>query len=195
MKHGLLGECIQEALRTGFTGEILYQDDTIERAAVIFISGEPAGAEYTDQAGSIFGDTAVLRLPIRSMYTPLPATAGEAAERARRMRIFHPKRLYAHATIKPEKTARSSDQGGAGTVTISLCEGRWIVPGLRVEIWSRGLIVGSDMPDQSGKASFRLLEGEYECRIRDGIRIVSRKTFQYPGGDLEIQVAENGAAQ
>lgn len=189
---GILKDCIKEVISTGFSGEILYRDATIFKASVIFVSGEPAGAEYTDGAGSIFGDTAILRLPTTTFYEIIELPVSVAQSLAKTARLYHPQRLYAHASMNTGSIAMSSGEANVGTLSIRV-EGMATLPaGLRIELLERGFIVASDTPGQMGSASFRLLKGEYQCRLRDGIRIISELSITFPGGDIETTIHYRG---
>ncbi|MDG6249959.1 hypothetical protein [Methanocalculus sp.] len=194
-RSGTLADCILNAVQWHFSGTISCMEVDGVRAQVIFISGEPAGAEYADGAGTIYGDIAVLRLPTKPIYTISPLPVAEAEGLASCARIYHPERLFAHATVKKRREARSpAETSGVGRLTIRVASGQRRPVPLRIELWSEGRICGTDTLDQNGKASFRLLEGEYECRLREGIRLIGKKTFRYPGGDMEITIPVDGAA-
>lgn len=194
-RSGKLADCILNAVQGKFSGTISCMEVDGVQAEVIFVSGEPAGAEYSDCAGTIYGDIAVLRLPIKPIYTTSPLSVAEAEDLASRARIYHPERLFAHAAVKNRRGARSpAETFGVGRLTIRVASGQRRPVPLRVELWSEGRICGTDTLDQNGKASFRLLEGEYECRLREGIRLIGQTTFRYPGGDMEITIPVDGAA-
>jgi|GEM_PF-2394831 len=195
IRSGKLADCILNAVQRGFSGTISSMGIEGVRAQVIFVSGEPAGAEYTDDAGTIYGDIAILRFPTKPMYTLSPLSVAEAESLASSARIYHPERLYAHAAVKSGMEERSpSDTSGLGRLTIRVDFGRKRPVPLRIEIWSEGRLCGTDTPDQNGKASFRLLEGTYEGRLREGIRLIGKTSFSYPGGDMEITIPVDGAA-
>lgn len=192
-RSGSLEECIQEVISTGLSGMILYQDATIIRAMVIVVSGEPAGAEYTDTAGSIFGDTAIFKLPIHTLYTITELPTPMAQTLAGLARLYHPKRLYAHASKKTGPIGKSSGEANSGRISIKV-EGIATSPiGLRIELWNRGLIVASDTLDHMGSASFRLLKGEYECRLRNSVGLISRSPISFSGGDVKITIDYRGS--
>lgn len=194
-RAGKLADCILNAVKWHFSGTISCMEVDGVRAQIIFVSGEPAGAEYSDGAGTIYGDIAVLRLPIKPIYTTSPLPVAEAEDLASRARIYHPERLFAHSSVKSRKEGRSpSETSGVGRLTIRVEFGKKTPAPLRIELWSEGRICRTDTLDQNGKASFRLLEGEYECRLREGIRLIGQKTFRYPGGDMEITIPVDGAA-
>lgn len=183
---GTLADCISEGVARRLTGEIVHQEGKNMSARIIFISGEPAGAEYTDPAGTIYGDTAVLRLPPGILYTISPLPIALAEDFAARARIFHPTRLYAHAKAREEPGSREPTPGGIGTLQIRTGAG------LRIELWKNGHICASDTTDAKGSVSFRLLEGTYECRLRNGISLISKTPLIYPGGDREMEVPYKG---
>ena len=160
------------------------------RASIIFVSGEPVGAEYTDEAGTIYGDTAVLRLPIQALYTISPLPVAEAEALAGRARIFHTQRIYTHAKVGADHEISPSGGAGVGTLTVRVKEGS-SAP-LRIELWKSGRIVASDTTDNSGTVSFRLLQGTYECCVRNGISLVSKTSITFPGGDLEMVIPVGG---
>ncbi|MCQ1538078.1 hypothetical protein FTO68_03610 [Methanocalculus taiwanensis] len=193
-RSGSLADCIQTAIEENFSGTIGYRAGNSQLASLIFVRGEPAGAEYADSAGTIYGDVAVLRLPVAPGYFAFPLSEEEAIKRAARARIYHPERLLAHASVKDQKSSiTGTGQPGIGVVTIIVKGGTAIKPGLRIELWNEGRICATDALDQHGRASFRLLKGEYECRLREGIRLVSTTTISYPGGDMEIPLSIDGA--
>ncbi|MDO9538678.1 MAG: hypothetical protein Q7J09_01550 [Methanocalculus sp.] len=191
-RAGTLADCIREAVSLNMTGEILHQDGVRLRACIIFVSGEPAGAEYTDAAGTIYGDTAVLRLPVDFAYTLSPLPIAEAEALAGRARIFHPMRLFAHAKTGQEPEKRNSERTGIGTLTVRIGDGAEDRAGLRIELWKNGRICASDTTDQHASVSFRLLEGTYECRVRDGVTVISKTSILFPGGDRETRITTGG---
>jgi hypothetical protein len=194
-RSGKLADCILNAVRGQFSGTISCMEVDGVRAQVIFVSGEPAGAEYADGAGTIYGDIAVLRLPTKPIYTISPLSVAEAESLASCARIYHPERLFAHAAVRNRRGGRSpAETSGVGRLTIRVAFGQRTPVPLRIELWCEGRICRTDTLDQKGKVSFRLLEGEYECRLREGISLIGRATFRYPGGDMELTIPVDGAA-
>lgn len=192
-RSGRLADCIKTAIQQGFTGTISYGKRGKMQASVIFISGKPAGASYSDDAGAIYGDVAVLRLPTTPIYTASPLPAAEAEELARSAHIYHPKRLFAHTEVKNrDDNSAHEEAAGIGILTVRVESGIGYPGTLKIELWNEGRICATDAPDPNGKASFRLLKGEYECLLREGIRLVGRTTINYPGGDMEITVPGGG---
>lgn len=192
---GTLADCILKAVQGKFSGTLSCIGVDGVRAHVIFVSGDPAGAEYADDAGTIYGDIAVLRLPTKYIYTASPLSVAEAEDLASCARIYHPERLYAHAAVKSRSEgSMPAETSGVGRLTIRAAYDQRTPMPLKIELWSDGRICGTDTLDQNQKASFRLLKGEYECRLRKGIRVIGRATFSYPGGDMEITLPIDGAA-
>ena len=194
-RTGKLADCILNAVQREFSGTISYMGIDGVRAKIIFVSGEPAGAEYADGAGTIYGDIAVLRLPTKPIYTTSPLSVAEAEDLASCARIYHPERLYAHTAVESRSEVRPpAETSGVGRLTIRVAFGKRTPVPLRIELLSEGRICGADTLNQNGKASFRLLKGEYECRLREGISLIGEATFRYPGGDMEITIPIDGAA-
>lgn len=193
-RSGSLADCIRLAIEENFSGTIEYRADNGQLASLIFVRGEPAGAEYADSAGTIYGDVAVLRLPVAPEYRAFPLSVPKAETLAARARIYHPERLFAHASMKSGKSSiPEAGESGIGVVTFVVKGTTGFRPGLRIELWNEGRICATDALDHYGKASFRLLKGVYECRLREGIRLVHTTTISYPGGDMEIPVSIDGA--
>ncbi len=194
-RSGKLSDCILKAVQGKFSGTISCIGVDGMRAHLIFVSGDPAGAEYADEAGTIYGDIAVLRLPTAQIYIASPLSVAEAEGLASSARIYHPERLYAHAAVKTRNEgSMPAETSGVGRLTIRVAYDQKTPMPLRIEVWSEGRICGTDTLDQNQKASFRLLKGEYECRLREGISVIGRATFRYPGGDMEITLPVDGAA-
>ena len=189
-----LHDCLQEAFDKKLTGEIRCEENVMI-ASVITISGEPVGAEYTDAAGTIYGDTAILRFPADGTFSCIPLTLQEAEERSGRARIFNPARLSVHTKTDFQTDIKPEANAGIGRLTIQIETAGSPHQDLRIELWNNSRICATDTTDQRGRATFKLLSGRYECRIRDGIRLISRSIIDFPGGDLESQVVIHGDGQ
>ncbi|WP_253487390.1 hypothetical protein [Methanocalculus alkaliphilus] len=182
-----LHDCLQEAFNTKMTGEIRCEEGGMI-ASVITISGEPGGAEYTDAAGTIYGDTAILRFPADGIFSCIPLTLKEAEERSGRARIFNPARLFVNINTELQTDLKPEADTGVGRLTIRIETPETPLQDLRIELWNNSRMCATDTTDHRGKVTFKLLSGNYECRVRDGIRLVSRSIIDFPGGDLETKV-------
>ncbi|MBR1368675.1 hypothetical protein RJ53_03800 [Methanocalculus chunghsingensis] len=186
--------CLQEAFDNKLTADIRCEEGGMS-ASVITISGEPGGAEYTDAAGTIFGDTAILRFPADGIFTCNPLTLQQAEERSGRARIFNPARLSVHTKTDLETDIKTEANAGIGRLTIQMKTTGSLPQDLRIELWNNSRICATDTTDQRGEATFKLLSGRYECRVRDGIKLISRSIIDFPGGDLKSIVLIPGDGQ
>ncbi len=186
-----LYSCLREAIESQLTGEIRHEADGVI-ASLIIISGEPAAAEYTDESGTIHGDTAILRFPATGPFSFIALSLQVAKERSGTARIFQPSRLFGLSKTEPRPYLTPADNTGVGKLTIQIERAGSPDQDLRIELWSNNRICAADTPDQKGKATFRLLRGTYECRVREGIRLISRSVIDFPGGDLESIIPISG---
>ncbi len=133
---------------------------------LLFIAGEPQGAVFNDKVGTLCGDIAVFRLRGTELFSFHPVDPAKVEECALGCRVYDRSHLKGNPPVEIPHLSRR-EAGGIGILAITVLKRSVPQAGLHVSIRKDGQIVGSDITAATGKASFRLLFGEYECVIMD----------------------------
>ncbi len=133
---------------------------------LLFIEGEPQGAVLNDKAGTLCGDTAVLHLRGTELFSFYPADPDKVEEYAIGCRVYDRSHLKGNPMGEIPHLSRR-EIAGIGILTVTVLRRNAPQAGLHVSLRKAGQLVGTDITAPTGKASFRLLFGRYDCVIMD----------------------------
>jgi hypothetical protein len=139
-----------------------------------FLNGEPDGAVYIDEHGSLFGDTAVTQIHGTESYVLCEVQPDIVDALIMGSRIFEKTHLRKSMSyIVPEIGLKSK---GIGVITLTIRRENNPQNGIRVSLRKEGKIVGSDITTGKGSVSFKVMYGDYTCIVQE--RSQSVTTFQ-----------------
>ena len=128
------------------------------------LAGEPEGAVFSDEKGSLYGDKAVLLISGNESFALYRVNADLIKEVIAGCRIQQKGHLT-NRMDKIQEIGRKSE--GLGVLTLTILRNNKPQNGVRVTIRNNGQTVGSDITTQDGSVGFKLLYGMYDCIVQD----------------------------
>jgi hypothetical protein len=161
---------------------------------LLFIAGEPQGAVLNDKAGTLCGDKAVLHLRGTELFSFHPADPERVEEYAIGCRVYDRSHLKGNPTGEIPHLSRR-ETAGIGILTVTVLRRNAPQAGLHVSVRKTGQLVGTDITAPTGKASFRLLFGRYDCVIMDRDHTIRHYpvSFERAGTSLAFDLANPSA--
>jgi len=173
--EGSISDLAGRAAARKFTGIAWFSRDRKE-ACILFLEGNPAGAVYTDDQGTLYGDKAMLRFGSGQVFRLHALDPARVESLARISRIYQPLGVLKEtSSLVPEIGKKAA---GMGTLVIQLRKDGAPRQGLRVSIRRSGKMIGSDHTLGDGTVSFRAEFGEYDCVVQ--LPSQELRTFRIP---------------
>jgi hypothetical protein len=139
--------------------------ETEKEYYLAFLAGEPEGAIFVDEKGTLYGDKAVMMITGHEKFVLCDVSADLVDAVVMGCRIFDKSHIRKSITyIIPEIGRKSA---GMGVLTLTVRRDTAPQNGVRVSIRKDGKIVGSDVSTQDGTVSFKVMYGEYDCIVQD----------------------------
>jgi hypothetical protein len=130
---------------------------------LLFTGGEPEGALLSDHRGVLVGDKAVLSIDPKSSYL-LHHISPDIIDRLLLWcRIFDKSRITSWSSQEVVQIGKKPS--GIGLLMIGVEKAGVPIPGANLTIRRVGAMVANNRTDHDGKASFRLMYGEYDCAV------------------------------
>ena len=182
-----LTELLRYASKKYVTGIAVAKSDGME-LYLAFVEGEPEGAIYVDEKGSLYGDKAVMKITDDQSYAFSEVKADIVDAIIMGCRLYEKSHLVKSVPgTVPEFGRRSS---GVGLLTVAVRKAGELQNGVRVSVRKDGKIVGSDVTTGDGRVGFRIVLDEYDCIVQDrDQKITSRHiTFNRPDQEIIIDI-------
>ncbi len=203
--NDLMGEILQQSTCEGcFTLDELLHYGTIHSSTgigvskeeehtffLVFSSGEPNGAMFVDEKGTLFGDSAVLRLTGREEFELFPVMTPIADALVSRCRIFEKSHLKKNGRLDIPTIGTPTRQR-VGILCLTVRNGRAPLAGAHVAIRKGKVVMTSDVTDSGGRVCFRLLNGRYMCVVSDRIGERTRCIIEFHEPQVETYVDIGG---
>lgn len=188
--HFTLDELLRYTNSSPMTGIGVFEEK--EHSFFLFISGgEPDGAMFVDAKGTLFGDSAILRLTGEEefeLFTVAPSIVDALVSRCR---IFDKSHLKKNGRLEIP-TVGTATQQRIGMLSLIVRDGRMPLAGAHVAIRKGKLVMTSDVADSEGKVCFRLLNGRYMCVVSDRIGERARRIVEIYEPQVEAYVDIGG---
>jgi hypothetical protein len=146
----------------GWSGIAVSKTDKGE-SYLLFMAGEPEGALLSDHQGILVGDKAVFSIDQKSTYTFHQISPDIIDRLVLWCRIFD--KSHVKSGSSQEVVQIGKKRSGIGVLMIGVEKAGFPVPGASLTIRREGAVVGNNRTDYEGKASFRLMFGEYDCAV------------------------------
>ncbi|MDN7011543.1 hypothetical protein FGW20_00510 [Methanoculleus sp. FWC-SCC3] len=153
---------------------------------LFFSGGEPDGAMFVDTMGTLFGDSAVLRLTGREEFELFSVTPQIIDALVARCRLFDKSHLKKNGRLDIPTVGTPARQR-IGVLCLIVRDGRTPLAGAHVAIRKGKLVMTGDVTDSAGKVCFRLLNGRYMCVVSDRLGERTRQIVEFH----EPQVVEH----
>jgi hypothetical protein len=130
-----------------------------------FIDGEPEGAIYIDETGSLYSDKAVIMISGNEKFEFYDVKPDVVDAVVMGSRIFEKMHLRKSVpSVIPEIGKKSE---GMGVLKLTIQKDKIPQNGVSVSVRREGKILGSDITTDEGFVSFKLAYGRYECTVMD----------------------------
>jgi len=170
-------ELVRYTNRNPLTGIGAFEDK--EHSFFLFISGgEPDGAMFVDAKGTLFGDSAILRLTGEEEFEIFAVAPSIVDALVSRCRIFDRSHLKKSGRLEIP-TVGTTTQQRIGLLSLIVRDGQTPLAGAHVAIRKGKVVMTSDVTDSEGMVSFRLLNGRYMCVISDRIGERARRIVEF----------------
>lgn len=164
------------------------------QAFYLFLTeSEPDGAIFIDRMGTLFGDSAALRLTGGEKFELFRVAPPVVDALVSRCRVFDKSHLRKNGRLDIPTVGTPTRQR-IGVLCLIVRNGRMPFAGAHVTIRKGKLVMTSDVTDSAGKVCFRLLNGRYMCVISDRIGERTRRIVEFyePQAEKYIDVGGTG---
>ena len=129
------------------------------------IAGEPEGAIFLDEKGTLYGDKAVMLITGTASFTLYDVNPELVEAVVAGSRIFE--KAHLKKGNRYELTEFGKKNAGLGVYTLTVQRNDEPQNGVRVSIRKEGKVVGSDVTTQDGSVGFKLTHGKYDVVVQD----------------------------
>ncbi len=183
-------EILNHAKTTGTSGIAVYEN-VRKKYILIFVKGEANGAILIDENGMLFGDKVLYHLEKSGIYK-LYSTSDQISESlVARCRIYDKSHLYPFFS-RELPSIGTRNRKIMGKLIILIKSGDQYLQGMKVTIKRRKKLIASDFTTTDGSVSFKLLNGNYECIVKNGEKQSKIFKFDFSGRDSEVEIDLNG---
>ena len=129
------------------------------------VDGDPEGAIYIDENGSLYSDKAVMMIKGHEKFEFYEVKPDVVDAVVMGSRIFEKTHLRKSLpSVIPEIGKKSE---GIGVLRLTIQKDKIPQNGVSVSVRRQGKILGSDITTDDGNVSFKLTYGKYECTVMD----------------------------
>ena len=154
---------------------------------LVFSRGEPDGAIFVDEKGTLFGDSAVLHLDLGEKFDLYQVAPPVAEALVSRCRIFEKSHLKRNGRLAIPTIGAPSRQR-VGVLCLTVYVGQAPLAGAYVSIRKGKLVITGDVTDSGGRVCFRLLNGRYMCVVSDRTGERTRCIVEFHEPQVETRV-------
>jgi hypothetical protein len=134
-----------------------------KKTYILFINGYPEGAVVADNTGELYGDKAIYLIKGSDPFVLYPVNPDMVERVVYSCRIYDKSHFTNHYSFSIPEVGKKAD--GVGKAVIALKKDGRGVAGVPIRIRKEGQIIATDISDETGQASFRLLFGKYDIII------------------------------
>ncbi len=203
--HGLVDEILVQSTYEGrFTLDELLRYGTVHSLTGIGVSkekkhtfflvlsgGEPDGAMFVDEKGTLFGDAAVLHLTGGEEFELSLVTPQIVDALVSRCRVFEKSHLKKNSRFDIP-TIGAPNRQRVGVLCLTVRDSQAPLAGAHVAIRKGKVVITSDVTDSGGRVCFRLLNGRYMCVVSDRIGERTRRIIEFHEPQVEACVDIGG---
>ena len=129
------------------------------------LAGEPEGAIFLDEKGTLYGDKAVMLITGTESFTLYDVNPELVEAVVAGSRIFE--KAHLKKGNRYELPEFGKKNAGLGVYTLTIQRDDEPQNGVRVSIRKEGKVVGSDVTTQDGSVGFKLTHGKYDVVVQD----------------------------
>jgi len=158
---------------------------------LVLLGGEPDGAIFVDEKGTLFGDAAVLRLTGEEVFDLFLVAPQIVDALVSRCRVFEKSHLRKNGRLDIPIIGTPTRQR-VGVLCLTVRDSRVPLVGAHVSIRKGKLVITSDVTDSGGRVCFRLLNGRYMCVVSDRIGERTRRIIEFHDPQVDTCVDIGG---
>lgn len=129
------------------------------------LAGEPEGAIFLDEKGTLYGDKAVMLITGDESFILYDVNPDLVDAVVAGSRIFEKSHLKKGDRYEIPEFGKKS--AGVGVFTLTIQKNDEPQNGVRVSLRKEGKVVGSDVTTQDGSVGFKLVHGKYDVIVQD----------------------------
>jgi hypothetical protein len=149
----------------GSVNGIAVSTENEKQQYLAFLAGEPEGAIFLDDKGTLYGDKAVMLFAGVESFTLYEVNPELVDAVVAGCRIFEKSHLKKGNNCEMPEFGKKS--AGLGVFTLTIQRHDEPQNGVRVSIRKEGKVVGSDVTTQDGSVGFKLMHGKYDVIVQD----------------------------
>lgn len=158
---------------------------------LVFSGGEPNGAMFVDEKGTLFGDAAILHLTGKEEFELSLVTPSIADALVSRCRVFDKSHLKKSGRLDIPIIGTPNRQR-VGVLCLTVRDSLAPLAGAHVAIRKGKVVLTSDVTDSGGRVCFRLLNGRYMCVVSDRLGERTRRIIEFHEPQVEACVDIGG---
>ena len=158
---------------------------------LIISGGEPNGAMFVDEKGTLFGDAAILHLTGKEEFELSLVTPSIADALVSRCRLFEKSHLKKSGRLDIP-TIGTPNRQRVGVLCLTVRDSQAPLAGAHVAIRKGKVVLTSDVTDSRGRVCFRLLNGRYMCVVSDRRGERTRRIIEFHESQVEACVDIGG---
>ena len=158
---------------------------------LVLSGGEPDGAMFVDEKGTLFGDPAVLHLSGREVFELFLVTPPIVDALVSRCRVFEKSHLKKNGRLDIP-TVGTPNRQRVGVLCLTVRDNRAPLAGAHVAIRKGKVVMTGDVTDSEGRVCFRLLNGRYMCVVSDRMGERARRIIEFHEPQVEAFVDIGG---
>lgn len=148
------------------------------------LDGEPEGAIFIDEKGTLYGDKAVMLLSGNEKFELYDVKRDLVETVAMGCHILEKGHICKSSTDIIPEIGKKSD--GLGVLSVAVQRNGEPQNGVRVSIRKNGQMICNDVTTQNGTVGFKLLYGTYDCIVQDRTMMISTFHIIFDVGHTRI---------
>jgi len=183
-------EILNHAKTAGMSGFAVYKN-VRKSYILIFTKGEANGAILIDENGMLFGDKVLYLLEKSGIYK-LYSTSDKISESiVARCRIYEKNHIYLQFS-RELPSIGTINRKIRGKLRILIKSGDQYLQGVKVTLKRGKQVINTDFTITDGSVSFRILNGNYDCIVKNREKQSEIFKIDFSGRDSEVEINLNG---
>jgi hypothetical protein len=140
-------------------------DDKTQKFIIAFEKGEPTGVILIEEKGALFGEKAAYLLQEKNNFELFSTEPSLVNALASRCRVFD--KIHLQNRLAEDLPSIGERKHSPGVLCLTIVRNGTVQSGMRVSIRKGRQVIGNDITTSDGRASFKLLNGKYDCVVLD----------------------------
>jgi len=140
-------------------------DDQTQKFVIAFEKGEPNGVILIEEKGALYGEKAAYMLGDKNNFELFSTEPSLVNALASRCRVFD--KIHVQSRLAEDLPSIGQRKHSPGVLCLTIVRNGAVQSGMRVSIRKGRQVIGNDITTTDGRASFKLLNGRYDCVVLD----------------------------